>query len=170
MTAMRRLFGPTLLSIVVLSGAGGCKRHESQPASADKPAAATATPAPTQEQAAANALGGGNSQGGGMGMNRWRDTIVYVDGKPAGVLEFGELPIGLKPIWVNEEHSAEIEPGSHGKGVKISQARRYRFTDYLKAIGVDLRQVKELHMLGPKTTMVTAVTGAELRSKKGEGF
>lgn len=103
-------------------------------------------------------------------MNRWRDTAVYVDGRPVGVLDFGELPIGLHPVWVKEKHSVEIEPGSKGPTFKWVEARRYRFTDYLKALGVDLRQVKELQMMGPKATEITVVSGAELRSKKAEGF
>lgn len=169
MTAMPRLLAPTLLSIVLLSGGAGCRRHESKPAAPSTSAANPSTPAsPTAPQAGKR--GKGNQQGGGMGMNRYRDTGVYVDGTPVGVLEWGELPIGLKPIWVNEEHDAEIEPGSHTSGVKLVPARRYRFTDYLKAIGVDLQRVKELHLMGPKATEITVVSGAELRSKKGEGF
>ena len=61
--------------------------------------------------------------GSGQGLNRWRDTAVYVDGKPVGVVTFGELPIGLKPVWVPEEHSIEFDYGYKGP----------RTTDHLRA-------------------------------------
>ncbi len=104
------------------------------------------------------------------GGNRWKDTGVYLDGKPIAVLGFGELPIALKPIWIEEEKSAEIEPGSHAPGYVIVKQRRYRFTDYLKALGVDLARIKELHVAGPRWSETIVATGADLRSKKALGF
>jgi hypothetical protein len=128
-----------------------------------------------REQAAARALIGEEDEGGGgnaarenvTGTNRWRDTVVYVDGKPTGVLRYGELPVALKPTWVDEKVSAEIEPGTHGTGYAIRKARRYRFADLLTAMGVDLKRVNELHIQGPKTSQVLIVRGSELRTKLG---
>lgn len=130
------------------------------------------------EVAAARALMGDDDDDGGgssgtsrnanaQGTARWRDTVVYVDGKPSGLLRFGELPIALKPTWVDEQVSAEIEPGSKAPGYTTRKARRYRFVDLLRAIGVDLAKVRELHVQGPKLSQVLIVTGKELRTKKG---
>jgi hypothetical protein len=140
-------------------------------------AQAASTDARQAELATARALGaiGGSddeedARAPGQGGRRWRDTGVYVDGKPVGVLSFGELPVGLKPVWVEERHSAEIEPGSRSPGFVMGKERRYRFTDYLKAVGVDLRKVKQIQVMGPKLTEVIIASGAELRSKKASEF
>jgi hypothetical protein len=111
---------------------------------------------------------GNKAKGSGTGANKWRDIGVYVDGRPVGVLSFGELPIALKPTWVVEEHSIELEPGYKGPTTRKSYARRYRIVDYLKAVGVDLRRVKEIQVLGPRTTQVIIASGKDLRSPKGQ--
>jgi hypothetical protein len=158
----------------------GCHGKKANPVVGDAEAAKKAQ-GKAAELAAARALMGdddedgrgntGTSTGaGGTGTARWRDTVVYVDGTPAGVLRFGELPIALKPIWIDEKASAEIEPGSRAPGYKIHKARRYRFVDLLRAMGVDLKQVNELHVLGPKLSQVLIVSGAELRSRAGTGL
>ena len=129
------------------------------------------------ELAAAAALAGGTEEdvpagmsknGSGTGLNRWRDTGVYVDGRPVGVIAFGELPIGLKPIWVPEEHSIEFDYGYKGPRTKTTYARRYRMVDYLKAVGVDVAHIKEIQIMGPKTTSVIIGSGKELRSPVGQ--
>lgn len=164
------LLGSTLLSVLVAAGTAGCKRHDvigqAQAAQvAPRPADAPRLLGGDDE----DNLGRGNEKSGN-GAKKWRDTGVYVDGKPVGVLDFGELPIGLKPTWVEEEHSVEIEPGSHSSGVKLVPARRYRFTDYFKAIGLDLHKIKEVHVMGPKLTEVVVVKGRELLTKKANDF
>jgi hypothetical protein len=103
----------------------------------------------------------------GQGAKKWRDTGVYLDGKPLGMLSFGELPVGLSPIWVKEKHAAPIAPGSHDPGFTWVEERRYRFVDYLKAMGVDLRRLRELHVMGPRLSEVIVVSGAELRGPRG---
>ncbi len=100
---------------------------------------------------------------------RWKDTGVYVDGKPVGNLSFGDLPITLQPVWREDEISAPKKPGSKDPGYRIVKQRFYRFTDYLTAVGVDLKKVKEVHVYGPKLSNSIVVSGAELR-KKGNGF
>ena len=101
------------------------------------------------------------------GASRWKDTIVYVDGQPRGALTFGELPLPLEVAWMDEQKPAEIRPGSNDPGFTWTKKRRYRFTDYLKAIGVDVAQVKAIHIYGPKFTDSIVATGAQLRSKAG---
>lgn len=105
--------------------------------------------------------------GGGTGMNKWKDVGVYVDGRPVGMIGFGELPIGLKPTWVTEEHSIEFDYGYKGPRTRKTLARRYRVVDYLKAVGVDVGRVKEIQIMGPKETEVIIASGKELRSQKG---
>ncbi len=101
------------------------------------------------------------------GASRWKDTVVYVDGQPRGVLTFGELPVPLEPAWIPEQKPAEIRPGSNDPGFTWIKKRRYRFTDYLKAIGVDVAKVQAIHVYGPKFTDSIVATGKELRSKDG---
>lgn len=109
------------------------------------------------------------SQVSGQGAKKWRDSTVYVDGRPVGVLTFGELPIALKPTWLEEKASAEIEPGSHSSGFKMVKVRRYVFTDYLKAVGVEVGEVREIHVYGPKFTDTIVATQADLK-KQGKDF
>ena len=158
----------------------GCKSRDRQIVGQAQ-AATTWGAGRAAEAAAARALTGGddedgnNSNAGGGGKhqgsnNKWKDTTVYVDGKPVGVLGFGELPAALKPVWVDEQHSAEIEPGSHSPGFITVKSRRYRFIDLLRAYGVDVKRINQIHLMGPKTTEVIIASGAELRSKNGQGF
>ena len=128
------------------------------------------------ERRAAQALTGGHKdgpvgmvqKGSGGGMGRWSDPGVYVDGRPVGVLRFGELPVGLKPTWVPQEHSIEFDYGYKGPRTRTSYERRYRVVDFLKALGVDVARIKQIQVLGPKTTSVIIASGKELRSKKGQ--
>lgn len=106
------------------------------------------------------------------GMARWKDVGVYLDGKPIAFMTFGELPIGLKPLWVKDQVSAEKPPGSGPEfpGWRWAQQRFYRFTDYLKALGVPLEKIKELHLYGPKFSESLVATGKDLLSKKSDEF
>jgi hypothetical protein len=157
-----------LLAFVCSLASAGCRRSGViGRAEASAPSAAAAAADRT-----ARILRGDDDEDGGSGTGgkKWRDTGVYVDGKPLGVLSFGELPIRLKPIFVEEKHSAEIEPGSHSPGYELVKERRYRFSDLVVALGVKLTDVKEIHVMGPKFSEVVIATGAELRSKLGEKF
>jgi hypothetical protein len=105
------------------------------------------------------------------GMARYKDTGVYLDGKPIGFLNFDELPISLKPTWVKDKVSQNKPPGCpECPAWKWGEQRYYKFTDYLKAIGVDVHAIKMLHVLGPKPSETVAVTGAELLSAKADDF
>jgi hypothetical protein len=104
------------------------------------------------------------------GLARWKDTGVYIDGKPVGFLNWGELPLGCKPSWLRDKVSAEKRYGTNDPGWKWARKRYYKFTDYLKAVGVDLHKVKEVHVYGPKTSQTLIVTGKELLSPAGNEF
>ncbi len=104
------------------------------------------------------------------GMSRWKDTGVYVDGKPVGFLTFGELPIGLKPTWLKDKVSAEKRPGTDDPGWRWAQQRVYKFTDYLKAVGIEPRTVKEIHVYGAKLSETIVATGKDLVGKDADEF
>lgn len=104
------------------------------------------------------------------GMARWKDVGVYLDGKPIAFLTFGELPIALKPTWVKDKVSAEKRPGTDDPGWRWAQQRFYKWSDYLKAIGVDVKRVKEIHIYGPKLSDSIVAKGSDLRGPKGDEF
>lgn len=105
-----------------------------------------------------------------QGMSKWKDVGVYVDGKPMGFLTFGELPIALKPTWVKDKVSAEKRPGTDDPGWRWAQQRFYRFDQYLAAIGVDVKRIKELHVYGPKFSETNISTSKDLLGPKGKEF
>jgi len=160
------------LCATVISGSAGCSRGASVVGKAE----ASVTPAPpvNPELATVRAIAGNEDEEdappkqGQLGAKRWRDTGVYVDGKPMGALTFGELPIALAPTWKDEPVSVPIEPGHKGPGFKVAKQRYYKFTDYLKAIGVDLAKVKEIHIYGPKFSETIVASGAEMRKRSKE--
>lgn len=105
------------------------------------------------------------------GMSRWKDCGVYLDGTPIGFLSFGEIPISLKPTWVKDKVSVN-KPADCPEcpAFKEAQQRFYRFTDYLKAMGIDIRKVKEIHVYGPKLSQSVVATGKDLQSRLADKF
>ncbi len=104
------------------------------------------------------------------GAAKWKDVGVYVDGKPAGFLNWGELPISLPVTWIEDEVSAEKEPGTDQPATRKVKQRFYRFDQYLTAIGVDIRKVKALHVYGPKFTNSNVSTAKDLLSPAAKDF
>lgn len=104
------------------------------------------------------------------GAAKWKDVGVYVDGKPMGFLTWGELPISLPVTWVEDEVSAEKEPGTDQPATRKVKQRFYRFDQYLKAIGVDIRKIKALHIYGPKFTNSNVSTAKDLLSPAAKDF
>jgi len=104
------------------------------------------------------------------GASRWKDTGVYLDGQPIGFLTFGEIPITLQPTWVKDKVSAEKRPHSNDPGWRWAQQRYYKFTDYLRAVGVDPAKVVEMHVYGPKYTQAIIATGKDLMTKEANEF
>src|SRR5438067_9777134 len=166
-----------LLTTTLALTSFACRKQQNgavigQAAAASQPAKAPAAAPPPPASGSAEGGGGEDDEGNPLasGAKKWRDTGVYVDGQPVGVLRFGELPIRLKPVWVEQEHSVEFGPDDKGPRVGIRPERRYRFIDYLKAVGVDVAKIKEIQVMGPKLPEVIIASGKELRSKKGQSF
>lgn len=104
------------------------------------------------------------------GAARWKDVGVYVDGKPMGFMSWGELPIALKPTWVQDKVSAEKRPGTDDPGWRWARQRFYRFDEYFKALGIDAKRIKEVHVYGPKLSEVHISAGKELFGPKAKEF
>jgi hypothetical protein len=105
-----------------------------------------------------------------VGMARWKDTGVYVDGQIRGFLTWGELPVALKPTWIRDKVSSNKRAGTNDPGWRWSQQRFYKFTDYMKAIGVDVKKVKVIHVYGPRFTQTIVATGKDLQTPPANGF
>ncbi len=71
---------------------------------------------------------------------RFGESAVYVDGKPVGVIRASELPLALNG------RLADV-----GGGVKVT---RYGFVDYVRALGVDAKRIKALHLYGGSRVVV----------------
>jgi hypothetical protein len=151
------------LIILVFFLGTACRQPAPEVDAKTSAAPAVAAPAPDAEATAAARLAGA-----GAGAGRWKDTAVYVDGQLVGMLAFGELPIALAPVWIEDDVSVPVQPGQKGRGFRRAKQRQYRFSDYLRAVGVDAGEVKELHVYGPKPSEVLVVTGAELRRRGDE--
>jgi hypothetical protein len=106
-----------------------------------------------------------------VGSDRWRDTGVYLDGKPIAMLTWGELPLALPVTWIQVKKSAP-KRADHPEetGWRWGRARRYKFNDYFKALGIDLRRIKEVHVYGPRFSDSIVATGKELRGPDGDRF
>lgn len=104
------------------------------------------------------------------GADRWRDTGVYVDGKFVGLLAWAELPLALPVVWEKVKASAPKRYGTSDTGWRWAKERRYRWTDYLEAIGIEPGKVQAIHIYGPKFSNTVVATGKDLTSKEAEGF
>ena len=104
------------------------------------------------------------------GAARWKDTGVYLDGKPLGFLTWGELPIGLQPTWLKDRVSAPKRPGTKDLGWRWGQQRFYRFTDYLEAMGLEPAKIKALHVYGPRFSESVVATGKDLQTPAAKDF
>ena len=105
------------------------------------------------------------------GMSRWKDTGVYLDGKPIGFLTFGELPIALKPTWVKDKVSPTSRPAAPNARValvaaallqvhRLSEGDRHRRSS----------KVKVIHVYGPKLSADDRRDGQGSAAKAAEGF
>jgi hypothetical protein len=163
-----------LFSAFVLIALVGC--HDPL----DEPTTATIIPAPVSTPGSTDAailVGSAGSDDTYVpaefkaGMSRFKDVGVYVDGKPVGFLTFGELPITLKPTWV--KHKVNAEKPIECKECKIwkwDEQRYYRFNDYLRAIGIDPKTIRQIQVQGPKETNTIVATGHDLTQPKADDF
>jgi hypothetical protein len=158
------------LVIFTLLGIAGCRDTQpSTPNVAPAPALAARAPAPQQVARPVNTNDYVPAEFKN-GKARWKDTGVYLDGKPIGFLTFGELPIALQPTWVKDKVSQNKPPGSNLPAWRWGQQRFYKFDDYLKAIGVDPKSIVQIHVYGPKETDTIIATGRDLASPLGHEF
>ncbi len=165
--------GLTSLGLLVAVASAACSSKESTPAPSPQPAVA----APAPDAAPPSALKGDDYDKDEYipaefktGADRWRDTGIYVDGRFVGLLSWAELPLALQPVWVKVKASAPKRYGTSDTGWRWAKERRYRFTELLEALGLDLAKVKEIHVYGPKYTDTVVATGKDLRSKAAADF
>ncbi len=105
------------------------------------------------------------------GKARFKDPGVYADGVVVGMIQFGELPVPLEPYWYEEEASVEFGPDTKDRQTKLVKQRRYAFSDYFKTIGLDVDQIKEVHIYGgSKRRVAVVISGDEMRKNRGFGF
>jgi hypothetical protein len=172
---IRHLARTLLLALLVAAcrDATGKQTPEADPGSAGGSGSALAVAPAAGSGSAAESVNDYVPDEFKKGMSRWRDTGVYLDGKPIGFIQFGELPITLKPTWVKDKVSDNKPPGcpiEKCPGWKWSKQRFYKFSDYLAAVGVDIHKVKMLHVYGPKLSQTIAVSGRDLVSKAADQF
>jgi len=95
---------------------------------------------------------------------RYKDPVVYVDGKPVAVMKYPELPRALPVAWRDDVELLDFKPGDKGPRTRPVRYRQYRVADYLQSLGIDLKKVKMLHIHG-SLARVAAVTGDQLRNQ-----
>jgi hypothetical protein len=71
---------------------------------------------------------------------RLRESAVFVDGVPVGVIKFGELPPTLESIW---------QEGDDGR-----KLRRFELYAYLEALGVPMARIREVHLHGGRRVAI----------------
>ena len=104
------------------------------------------------------------------GIKKFKTPGVYVDGVAKGILKFGELPLSLKPVWLEGEASVPWKKGDKHAPTKIVKQRHYRWAEYFTALGLDLDDIVEMHMYGgSKRPVAMVVTGESLR-KNADNF
>lgn len=113
-------FAPNAVLAVLAFGVivGGCAQKRTQPSAQSAAPAAAPTDAPEVREK----------------QPRFGDSAVYVDGKPVGVVRFGELPLGLKGKVF------DLGSGYH--------QTHYSFVDYVRALGIDAKRLKAMHLYG----------------------
>jgi len=183
----------TILSLALsLAFASACTNESNAPAAASsaatkpaaesapaKPAAAAAKAAPAIAADTGDGVSGRHRAEDGetwvpseykSGMARFKDPYVYVDGQPRGVLKWAELPLDLEPVWEEVRAAVNWRKGDPWPDHVIERERRYRMTDYLAALGVNVRKVKEVHIYGGGRSERPAavVPGAEMRRHKDD--
>lgn len=89
-----------------------------------------------------------DTEGGGKAFKAFRETWVYVDGVPKGVLLLPELPVSMKPAWFDDIEGLDFKAGDPGPHEKKIQILRWRLDDYLKTLGVDIAKIKYVYIQG----------------------
>jgi hypothetical protein len=137
------MFGGRALCTFALAALamGGCAQKRTQPAAQSaKPQPIPAAPTAAEEAAPVK-------------QPRFGESAVYIDGKPVGVIRITELPSGLK------SRQADLGGGYH--------RTTYGFVDYVRALGIDSKRIKQMHLYGGSRVVV--VDRAEL-TRIGDGI
>lgn len=87
---------------------------------------------------------------------------VYLDGKPIGFLYIAELPPKIPVTWEYESYELIDKPGAKPK-TYFEKKPRYRVTDYLKYLRVNLTSVKAVHIHNGRG-YVAAIAAEELQT------
>jgi hypothetical protein len=172
------------LSIVLVVVTGACHDDGSAPARTDATEPVTgrealaAAAAPAQPEAGQGVSGHHRAVAGETwvpaeyktGMAKFKDPYVYVDGVPTGILKFAELPLTLHPVWHEERASVDWVQGDPWPDHIMVRQRRYRFYDYLKALGVEVGRIREIHLYGGgrANRAAAVISGAELRGHRDD--
>ena len=127
-----------MLALVVGAAViGACAQKRTQPtakSAAPKATAVAPPPAASQEEQPREKN------------PRFGEAVTYVDGKCVGVIRVTELPTSLKA------HTYELADGYH--------RTKYGFLEYARALGLDTKRVKAMHLYGGSRVVV--VDRAEL--------
>lgn len=89
------------------------------------------------------------------GFSMFKEAWVYVDGKPVGVLREAELP-PIPDVWIDQIEALDFKRGDPPPHERVYQARRWRLSDYFKAVGVDLKKIKAVAVHGGRGTVLIA--------------
>lgn len=145
-TAVLRRSHLLTLTILAAFGVAGCNDAVARVESSEPAPVETAAPAASS----ANAGHGKGKPKAQRNARRGRMPAVFVDGEMVGVLKFQELPPQMPVHWTP-------------RGEMVVD-RRFKISDFLEAVGVNLAEVKALHIYGGKR--VSVVSGDEFRAKK----
>lgn len=156
---------PPFVVALALATAFSCKSKTKE-----KPAAANKT-ADAKEKLPAQIMSPTPKTHGEQREQRFKEPAVYVDGRPLGVLKFGEMPVPLEPTWFEERAAVPYVAAQKGPRFKIVKQRRYRYRDYLSAMGIDVEKIKELHIYGGnRHAAAVVIPGDSIRNVEGFQF
>jgi len=79
-----------------------------------------------------------------MKRQRFQEALVYIDGEEVAVMRLTELPPTVKPVMLKLPDGRQVP--------------RYRYDQYLTALGVDMAKVKSIHIYGGRDK-VSIVSG-----------
>ncbi len=158
-----------LVAALIVPITGACKsKKDEKPAEQAKSAQAQLEPAnPTEPAKPPELKSNGEEwipQEHQSGIKKFKTPGIYVDGKLLGILTFGELPLKLPVLWHEEEGAVSFKKGDNGPTTRLIKQRRYSFREYLEAMGVNVKAVKEVHIYGgAKKARATVVRGEMMR-------
>jgi hypothetical protein len=86
---------------------------------------------------------------GGVQFAAYKETWVYVDGEPKGVLLLAEIPSWVPVQWADDIEGLDFNKLTPpDKRTKKVQLLRYNLLEYLKAVHVNTAKIKEIYVQG----------------------